>query len=195
MLNNIIIFIIFFILMLILFYVSSIDLNKTQDKKSVRLTKALIYIFRFSQYLIIAYILLTFYQITYFIFNQGDFLPKVFGIVLNQKVTSIFDWGVGVILLLFIVGNVINFGMIEFVVLMLKDFLKEFSFNEQTVKRLKMISYLFVLRIFLAALIHFVSTSGFALSTEQLMIYGLMVVLIRIFSHAQSIQEDSDLSI
>jgi hypothetical protein len=187
-------FIIFFILTIILIYVARINLNK-QNEKPVKLTHVLVVIIRFSQLMIIAYVLLSLYQITYFIFNQATLPSKVLGIHVNEGIPSVFDWGVGVLVLLGVINAVIIFGILEFTALLLKDFLVKISFNEKTVKRLKMISNLFVIKIFLSILIYFILSATLYINTEHLLIYGLMIVLTKMFIHGQDIQEDSDLSI
>jgi hypothetical protein len=187
-------FIIFLILTLILIYVSQINLNKKQENP-VKFINVLVYLIRFSQFIIMGYVILSFYQMIDFIFNQAELTTRVLGINVNQGISSSFDWGIGVLILLAVINSIILFGILEFTVLILKDLLTDFSFTDRVVKRLKMISNLFVVKIFLSILIHFIMTASLYINTEHVLVYGLMIVLTRIFSHGQNVQEDSDLSI
>ncbi|WP_244264659.1 hypothetical protein [Haloplasma contractile] len=163
-------------------------------KQNVMTTRLLIVLSRFTQVLILIYVSVSMYQITYFIFNRAT-LPILNIMKINNDVQSVFDWGVPIVILFRIINNIVIFGILEFTIQILKDFLQEVSFTEEVVKRFIMIANLFIVKIFISIILTYSVTGTLSFNYEHLLVYGLMIVLIKYFLHGKKIQEDSDLSI
>ncbi|ERJ11354.1 hypothetical protein HLPCO_002656 [Haloplasma contractile SSD-17B] len=188
-------FLIFFIMSIVLLFITRIDLKKYGAKKqNVMTTRLLIVLSRFTQVLILIYVSVSMYQITYFIFNRAT-LPILNIMKINNDVQSVFDWGVPIVILFRIINNIVIFGILEFTIQILKDFLQEVSFTEEVVKRFIMIANLFIVKIFISIILTYSVTGTLSFNYEHLLVYGLMIVLIKYFLHGKKIQEDSDLSI
>ncbi|ERJ12255.1 hypothetical protein [Haloplasma contractile] len=188
-------FIIFSVMTATLIYVSSINYKKYEQKMPSKSTKVLIVLSRFVQLLTLIYIVVSMYQITYFIFERGRF-PQVLNTVnFNENAVSAFDWGPPIVILFGIINNALIFGILEFTIQILKDFSNEVSFSEKVVERFRRIANLFIIKIFVSIVITYITTATLSFNYEYLIIYGLMIVLIKYFIHGKTIQEDSDLSI
>jgi hypothetical protein len=159
-------------------------------------TKIVIFAARFFQVMIMLYVVLSFYQISYFFFNEGEIPIVLKGILnVNKGIQSVFDWGLPILILFGVFNNLVIFFMLELMALLLKDFLNQVMFNQLTNKRLLMLAHLFLIRLFCSFIINYLQSGTLSFNLEYLLFYGLMMILISVFNQASLLQEDSDLAI
>lgn len=164
--------------------------NEAKQKRNTKYLKISV---RFLQVYFVVYILMLMYVLINFLFS-GNLSLLESGLIKIEYADLMEGYEI-ILILLSIFMVIINFFIFELTYQILKKIDFEFKFDDLLIKRMKMISNLFIVRIFIQVLVGAVVTGSLYVSLEYVFIYALMIVLLRVFIQAIKVQEDSDLAI
>lgn len=184
--------ILFVLLFLIFIYVGSFSLL-SKEKGDKKLFRFLYFGIRALQiYLIFTVFAMAIDLMIFLLTGEFTIINSSF---INDDFSSIFRFGIPILVSLSIAGNLIYLVIGEIIWRIIEKMEEGFHFNHNIVLKMRLISKLLILFVLTRFVYGYVQTNLFTFRFDTLFFYGLLIILIRIFEHGVIVQEDSDLAI
>jgi len=178
------------ILMIIFLIFISQDMSETKEGWLPSVGNKLPYAIKGIQMLLFVYIIWHMVEMIYFLYNH----TFIIGFTAQAQVDAIAGYEY-VIMTFSMMMTILFFFLLEISHKIASELKKEFKFSYQLIKRSKLILYILIIYIFTHLLMNAIIFESITMSIEFIVFYLLLLVLLRTFIRAVTLQYDNDMVI